>query len=1670
MTKKVVEIVKKLLAAIFGRHQSVYQLGKRKVNWTYVKPLPLIGLVIIASVMLFNTFNQPAQALGGQEKIAYYGNWDIYGNGYSLKNVESSGAANRLTTLVYSFENINPTTLKCFQDVHAVDNSATSETNPNAGDGGADSWADYQRPFTAAESVSGTADSPTQTLRGNLNQLKQLKAKHPNLKVLLSIGGWTFSKYFSDAAATSASRAALVSSCVDMYIKGNLPTNTAGDTTAGGTGVGAGIFDGIDIDWEFPGSANGHVGNRTSANDGANYAALLAEFRSQLNTQGAANGGKHYYLTAAVPSGGNDIAKIPVPSIMSSLDWAGIMSYDMHGAWEQGATAKTNFQAPMYPSPNDPDTTDHFTVQEAIQRWQNAGAPANKLAMGVPFYWRGWSGVAPGPNNDGLYQTVNGSSPAYGYSNQAGTAQYRELLYAGKITGGNAHYDATTQSPWIYDSGNFYTGDTPDTIAQKGNYIRNSGILGAMVYSLESDDTQATMMKSLFNGLFGKAAKPLPSPATVKAMARTAASSPKSATNGEPINMIGGNFLSGRTELTLPGKDNPVAFRLSYNSAAASEPSPVGWGWNHSARIAATVNDDNTVVITNPDGRTDLYTPNGSGGYIAPQGIYDTLTNTAGQFKVTHKDRSVYNFNTDGQIGTIVSPNGNTQTLTYDSNGQLTTIADPQNRNLTLTYNANGYITKVTDPSNRSVSYSYDIQGNLVQVTNQNNEVTKYSYDNAHRLTKITDPRNNAVVTNVYDTQGRVTQQTNGLNKTVSLNYATANQTSFTDADGGVTIYFYDSTMRLTKVQDALNGNTTTSYDAAGNTYQTTDPLNHTSTRLYDTRNNLTQITDPNGGIQYFTYDANDNLLTRKDQLNRVTTYTYDTKGNILTKKDPLNNVTTFAYNLSGQMMSVTDALNNLTGFVYDSNGNRVTSTDPSNRNTYYGYDSIGRMTAVENADLQQTDYTLDPMDRVTIATDPAGHATNVLYDADGNKTKLTDANNHATNYQYDANNNLTKTTNALLKDTAYVYDGNDNLTQKTDAKGRVTAYAFDLLNHQTQTTDPLSKVSKVTYDAAGNVASRIDASNRTTTYAYDILNRLITTTYPDATTVSNTYDAVGNLLTATNATGTTTNTYDANDRLLTTKDPHNATITYTYNPLGSLSTVKYPDNKLVTYTYTPSNQLSTAVDWNNQTTSYLYDNEARLATKTLPNTIKAVYTYDTSGSLSNLNYKKGTAAFTNYAYTRDNTGNITEEDETKSSGTHAYTDYTYDATDQLTMASAPTDTYNYTYDEVGNMTTAVNGSGTSSYTVNNANQVTAKTGAGPRTFTYDNQGNQITDGTKTLAYNYDNQLKTLVNGSTTTNYTYDPSGNRLDKTQTGTGAANYQYVNTGNNQVLQAKNLTASTNQYYLYGLDQISQGDTASSTRQYPITDGSGNVKYLTSSTGTTVTTYAYDPYGKQISGSTTASNYTFQSEQKDAESGLTYLRARYYDPSIGRFTGQDPLSGDLGNPATQNGYNYANNNPVNLSDPTGLSAKSWLMDKSGLTAYQNDIAKGCNWGSIARDGAVATAKLAIIYGGAAAAAYFGGGAIAGGGSEAGAYSAYLGNDAAGVLRYTGITGRSPVLRWAEHLTSSTNRSGLTYEVLKSGLTKLEARQLEQSIIDQYGLGKYGGQLFNKINSIAK
>src|SRR5947209_2260147 len=149
------------------------------------------GAVVTAAL---GTGTASAATTSGGVKIAYFTQWGIYQNAYYPKNLDTGGAAGKLDFLQYAFENVDPVNHTCFEANHAA---SQDENNASAGDGAGDMFADYEKTYDAGTSVDGVADVFGQPIAGNFNQLKKLKAKHPNLKILVSIGGWTYSKYFS---------------------------------------------------------------------------------------------------------------------------------------------------------------------------------------------------------------------------------------------------------------------------------------------------------------------------------------------------------------------------------------------------------------------------------------------------------------------------------------------------------------------------------------------------------------------------------------------------------------------------------------------------------------------------------------------------------------------------------------------------------------------------------------------------------------------------------------------------------------------------------------------------------------------------------------------------------------------------------------------------------------------------------------------------------------------------------------------------------------------------------------------------------------------------------------------------------------------------------------------------------------------------------------------------------------------------------------------------------------------------------------------------------------------------------------------------------------------------------------------------------------------------------
>ncbi|GAA1937545.1 glycoside hydrolase family 18 protein [Kitasatospora viridis] len=396
---------------------------------------------------------------GGQKELTgYFTQWGIY-SGFMEKNLITTGEISHLTELDYGFSDISAAGL-CSSG---------------------DSWADYQRPFSATESVNGQADQAGQALLGNFNQLRELKAKYPKLKIVMSIGGWSWSGQFSQLASTAQGRQNFVASCVDQYLKGNLPGLPAG--------AAAGIFDGFAVDWEYPGEPGN--GNPNGPQDTPDYTALMQEFRGQLDQAGAATG-THYLLTANTSANPAFAAKLELAKVAKVVDWFNVMTFDYHGSWEPAGP--TDFSSALFQDPRDLNpAANRYTVDQAVKYYEQNGVKPRQIGLAIPYYAHEWTGVAPGPNGDGLFQTATAGVP--------GTPNYNQVVTAP----GKTYWDPLAAEPYKYDpaTGTFSSYDDPASVWIKGQYIRAKGLRGTFVWSMDGDTSDGSLTAALGESLNG---------------------------------------------------------------------------------------------------------------------------------------------------------------------------------------------------------------------------------------------------------------------------------------------------------------------------------------------------------------------------------------------------------------------------------------------------------------------------------------------------------------------------------------------------------------------------------------------------------------------------------------------------------------------------------------------------------------------------------------------------------------------------------------------------------------------------------------------------------------------------------------------------------------------------------------------------------------------------------------------------------------------------------------------------------------------------------------------------------------------------------------------------------------------------------------------------------------
>lgn len=430
-------------------------------------------------------------AAGAPKKVvsAYFADWDVYGRGYFVKDIP----ADKINVIQYAF------------GVPGFD-AATNTASCNI----LDPWADFQQVYWGPENtVDGVADTyPGQHLYGNFNQLRKLKLAHPDLKIEISLGGWTKSTWFAQLAATPERRSAFVSACIDTFIKGNLPTG-GWPEDAGGIGAAAGLFDGIDLDWEYPTQvADGNVG--PSAADRHNATLLAQEFRRQLDAQGRADG-KHYLLTAALPAAQNSTKYYELKDFVKALDWANIMAYDYNVVGGAVAAHDTLFR----PDPRDPNGRDLTWNTTGTVAWYLLnGVPANKIVVGVPFYGNQYI------RNNGLYKPFDNSGLD---ANQLGWQLAPQPTYHDLVDSGLVSADGVGQNGWTrnwnglagepyltnpaaartladgtaHTSGTTIVYSDPKSIGERTALIKALGLRGAMCWEISQDSNDHALISAL---------------------------------------------------------------------------------------------------------------------------------------------------------------------------------------------------------------------------------------------------------------------------------------------------------------------------------------------------------------------------------------------------------------------------------------------------------------------------------------------------------------------------------------------------------------------------------------------------------------------------------------------------------------------------------------------------------------------------------------------------------------------------------------------------------------------------------------------------------------------------------------------------------------------------------------------------------------------------------------------------------------------------------------------------------------------------------------------------------------------------------------------------------------------------------------------------------------------
>lgn len=1004
---------------------------------------------------------------------------------------------------------------------------------------------------------------------------------------------------------------------------------------------------------------------------------------------------------------------------------------------------------------------------------------------------------------------------------------------------------------------------------------------------------------------------------------------------GDPVNCATGDFSERQTDIAIGGRGLGLSLTRTYSAQAAAKagsPGAFGYGWSSSySDHLASEEEGKKITLTQGDGGTVQFTEAGKGVYAPPIWSQDTLTGSSeAGYTLTTPDQTKYKFSASGRLESLTDRNGNETTLGYTEAGKLETITDPVGRKITLTYNGEGLVESAKDPMGHTVKYTYESKSlKTITLPGEASANWTFKYDASHRMTSMTDGRGGKT-TNEYDASNRVTSQTDPAERKTTFEYASFHTKVTHKATGAVTDEWFTSNnepFSITRGFGTASASTETfSYNEAGQLVSVTDGNGHTTTYGYDAAGNRTSEKDA-AGENKWTYNSTHDVISMTTPRGETTTIKRDVNGNVESILRPgpeeTTQTTIFSHDEQGQLESVVDPLEHTWSYGYDAQGDRASETDPLGDTQTLAYNKDSRLISivtprgnVEGAEPSEYEISIerDAQGRPLKVTDPLGHMTEYAYDANSNLKSKTDANGHTTKYTYNADNEQTKVEkpNGAALETGY--DGAGEVTSETDANEHKTTYVRNVLEQPVEVIDPLGRKTIEEFDAAGNLKALIDPAERKTSYAYDAANRLVEVNYSEEATpdAKFEYDADGNVIGMVDGTGTSSFGYDQLGRLTRSEDGHGDVVAYGYNLGEELTGIAYPNGKSVSRTYDGAGRLESVTDWLGGTTSFSYDADANLEAIAFPVGTGNVdeYAYDHADRMSEAKFTKGAETLASLTYSREKLGQIEKEARNGLPGPSELS-FAYDKNGRLTEAGAAS----FEYDPADNLTKGMG----STNTYDAASQLETGTGLA---YTYDKLGERI---------------KSTPSSGPATSYKYDQAGNLISVERPEEGEVpviNESFAYDGSR--LMASKTSGLTTRYltwdssstlplllsdgensYLYGpnslpIEQISSEEKST----YLHHDQLGSTRMLTNGSGESSATFSYAAYGGLEGRTGTATTpLGFAGQYTNAQTGLQYLRARFYDPATAQFLTHDPLAA-----ITRAPYGYGAENPLNYVDPSG------------------------------------------------------------------------------------------------------------------------------------------------------